>query len=213
MPEPRCASPRRLRWAFAEGGCNLLHRRRHEKTCVAAELVAPLGHTVYINWIFQEIESCQLTRSLNEGALLSGEVNSGDTHAVLADRCLNSRQKDSFFVRKNLNFVTNQALVAHDDDVGRRQRQHLEISIAVVSQSALVGVQLFSGVELTAHSGFPAVDDLQLVVSQHVARKVAGECLRCLKNESLTVEDCLEQFLDEFTCAFYNFFLHFNLPF
>ena len=154
-----------------------------------------------------------LANLLNEGALLSGEVNSGDTHAVLADRCLNSRQKDSFFVRKNLNFVTNQALVAHDDDVGRRQRQHLEISIAVVSQSALVGVQLFSGVELTAHSGFPDVDDLQLVVSQHVARKVAGECLRCLKNESLTVEDCLEQFLDEFTCAFYNFFLHFNLPF
>ena len=172
----------------------------------------PCGHTVYKNWIFQEIESCQLTRSLNKGALLAREVDSSDTHAVLTDRCLNSRQKDSFFVRKNLNFVTNQALITHDDDVGCRKRQHLEISIAVVSQAAPVSMQFFGGVDLTAHSVLPLIDDLQLVVGQHVARKVAGECPRCLKNESLTVEDCLEQFLDEFTCAFYNFFLHFDLP-
>ena len=191
----------------------MLHRGRHEKTGVASELIVPCGHTVYKNWIFQEIESCQLTRSLNKGALLAREVDSSDTHAVLTDRCLNSRQKDSFFVRKNLNFVTNQALVAHDDDVGRRQRQHFEISIAVVSQAALVGVQLFSGVELTAHSGFPAVDDLQLVVGQHVARKVVGECLRCLEDKRFTVEDFLEQIFHELTCRFDNFFLHFNLPF
>ena len=56
---------------FAEGGCDLLHRGRHEKTGVASELIAPCGHTVYKNWVFQEIESCQLARSLNEGALLA----------------------------------------------------------------------------------------------------------------------------------------------
>ena len=82
----------------------------------------------------------------------------------------------------------------------------------MISQAALVSVQLFGGVDLTAYSGLPVVDNLQLVVGQHVTRKVAGECLWCIKNESLTVEDCLEQFLDEFTCAFYNFFLHFDLP-
>ena len=74
---------------FAEGGCDLLHRGRYEKTCIASELVLPLGHAVYIDGIFQEIECRQLTRSLNEGALLAGEVNSSDTHAVLADCCLN----------------------------------------------------------------------------------------------------------------------------
>ena len=168
---------------FAEGGCDLIHRGRNEESGVSAELGSPLGHTVYINWIFQEIESCQLTRSLNEGALLAGEINTGDTNAVLADRCLNSRQKDPFFVRKNLNFVTNQAFVAHDDDVGRRKRQHLEISIAVVSQSAPVSVQLFGGVDLTAYSGLPVVDNLQLVVSEHVARKVARKGLRCLEDK------------------------------
>ena len=83
----------------------------------------------------------------------------------------------------------------------------------MVSQAALVGVQLFSGVELTAYSGLPVVDNLQLVVGQHVTRKVAGECLWCIKNESLAVEDCLEQFFHEPPCAFGNFFLHFDLPF
>ena len=36
---------------FAEGGCNLLHRGRHEETGVGSELIAPFGHAIYINGI------------------------------------------------------------------------------------------------------------------------------------------------------------------
>ena len=44
-------------------------------------------------------------------------------------------------------------------------------------------VQLFGGVDLTAYSGLPVVDNLQLVVSEHVARKVARKGLRCLEDK------------------------------
>ena len=67
----------------------MLHRGWNEKTGVGSELISPLRHSVDIDWIFQEIKRRQLTRSLNKGALLAGEVDSGDTHAILADRSLN----------------------------------------------------------------------------------------------------------------------------